>query len=92
MKELVEKMQCQPPTATGLVDRLLEKELVTRFNSSKDRRVVKVCLTEKGEKTVNNIRKKALTFLEEDLINFTKKEKQMMIKLLEKYCDLLENK
>jgi DNA-binding MarR family transcriptional regulator len=49
-------------TATGLVDRLVERELVSRENNPGDRRVVMCRLSEPGHQTVsriwNSVRKK----------------------------------
>lgn len=42
-------------TATGIVDRLVEQELVVREAQPKDRRVVLCHLSEKGEKLMNRV-------------------------------------
>ena len=39
-------------TATGVIDRLVEQEIVVRREDSSDRRVVLCCLTEKGQKLI----------------------------------------
>lgn len=48
--EIGEKMMVTVSNLTGIVDRLEEKGLVYRDRDSKDRRVVRVALTEKGMK------------------------------------------
>jgi DNA-binding MarR family transcriptional regulator len=50
--ELSEKMYLHPSTITGIVDRLEKKGYVVRDREEKDRRVVKVQLTAKGERLV----------------------------------------
>jgi len=50
--ELSEKMYLHPSTITGVVDRLEKKGYVVRDRGEKDRRVVKVQLTAKGERLV----------------------------------------
>jgi len=39
-------------TATGVIDRLVEQDIVVRREDSSDRRVVLCCLTEKGQKLI----------------------------------------
>jgi DNA-binding MarR family transcriptional regulator len=48
MSELSEALQLQPSTVTGLVDALVELELVERRDDPEDRRVVRAALTAKG--------------------------------------------
>ena len=45
-----EKMMVTVSNLTGIVDRLEEKGLVTRVRDSRDRRVVRVMMTDKGAK------------------------------------------
>jgi len=46
--ELGELMQISAPTASGLIDRLVEKGLITRFDDPDDRRVRRLRPTEDG--------------------------------------------
>ena len=48
--EIGEKMMVTVSNLTGIVDRLEEKGLVTRERDARDRRVVRVRLTDKGSK------------------------------------------
>jgi DNA-binding MarR family transcriptional regulator len=48
--EIGEKMMVTVSNLTGIVDRLEEKKLVSRQRDARDRRVVRVILTEKGTK------------------------------------------
>jgi MarR family transcriptional regulator, 2-MHQ and catechol-resistance regulon repressor len=48
--EIGEKMMVTVSNLTGIVDRLEEKQLVVRERDSRDRRVVRVTLTDKGLK------------------------------------------
>lgn len=50
--ELSKRMYLNPSTITGVVDRLEKKNCVLRDRSEKDRRIVKVQLTPKGNKLV----------------------------------------
>jgi DNA-binding MarR family transcriptional regulator len=50
MSELADALGLQPATVTGLVDGLVEEGLVERRDDPADRRIVRVALTEKGER------------------------------------------
>lgn len=50
MRELAENLRLHVSTMTGIVDKLIEKDFVNRERSDEDRRVVRVSLTEKGQK------------------------------------------
>lgn len=52
--EIGEKMMVTVSNLTGIVDRLEEKRLVVRERDARDRRVVRVTLTEKGMKVYKN--------------------------------------
>jgi DNA-binding MarR family transcriptional regulator len=52
--EIGEKMMVTVSNLTGIVDRLEEKRLVVRERDARDRRVVRVTLTDKGMKVYKN--------------------------------------
>src|SRR5436853_1089858 len=52
--EIGEKMMVTVSNLTGIVDRLEEKKLVVRERDARDRRVVRVTLTDKGLKVYRN--------------------------------------
>ena len=91
MKNIVNKMHRKPPTATGIIDRVVKKGLVRRYGSKKDRRVVNAELTEKGEKLVKEIHKKALSQLKEDIESFDNVEIDQLINLLNKFQSSVSN-
>ncbi len=84
MSDLVQRMHMSPPTATGIIDRLVKQCYVERFRSEEDRRIVKVRLTEKGQKLLEEVREVRLSILEADLKELTKDELEQLIKILEK--------
>lgn len=51
MSEIGRRLDITLSTATGIIDRLIEKKLVKRERNHGDRRVVRVLLTDKGRKT-----------------------------------------
>jgi DNA-binding MarR family transcriptional regulator len=50
--ELAKALATSPPTASGLVNRLADKGLVTRVEDDVDRRVRHIQLTEEGQETL----------------------------------------
>jgi len=52
--DIGEKMMVTVSNLTGIVDRLEEKKLVARERDARDRRVVRVMLTDKGSKVYRN--------------------------------------
>ncbi len=49
MSELAGELATAPNTTTGLITRMVERGIVKRRNSDKDRRVVEIALTAKGD-------------------------------------------
>ena len=60
---LAEDMRVTPPTVTGLVDRLVRMGLVRREEDSKDRRLVRNVLTERGEEVLGELEREGRAFL-----------------------------
>lgn len=59
MSEVGAILNIDKPTTSGIVDRLERKELVRRARDSADRRVVRICLTEKGRRLQGRLPKLA---------------------------------
>jgi DNA-binding MarR family transcriptional regulator len=55
MSEIAAGLNVTLPTATSLVDRLVEKDFISREDQADDRRVVLCKLSEKGQKAVAGI-------------------------------------
>lgn len=65
--ELCDRMFLACSTVSGLIDRLEKVELVKRYRDQKDRRVVRLTLTEKGLNCTETILDKRRKKLEDDL-------------------------
>jgi DNA-binding MarR family transcriptional regulator len=59
--ELASRLRCDKTNVTGLVDRLVRRELVRRRPDPEDRRVIKVGLTDQGTELVTRFRKSLST-------------------------------
>lgn len=84
MKQVSEMFHITMPTATVLVDKLVEMKLVSRKNDTKDRRVVYVGLTKKGNTLLESGMKKREENLHMMLDSITQEDKKSMIRILEK--------
>jgi DNA-binding MarR family transcriptional regulator len=55
MGQVAHVMHCDASNVTGIVDRLVVQELVSRHESARDRRTKTLRLTEKGTQVIVNI-------------------------------------
>jgi len=70
MRVLAESLDVSQASATGIVDRMEQRGLVTRQRDGEDRRVVKVALTDAGRAMVNSLaadRREKLTLVIDEL-------------------------
>ncbi|MCL5773484.1 MAG: MarR family transcriptional regulator [Firmicutes bacterium] len=84
MSRLAKGLGISLSMATVIIDQLLKKKLLTRERSTKDRRIVKVKLTEKGEKTASVCQKKKKEIIKRILTMLTENEQENFILILEK--------
>ena len=62
MNELAEQLAVSPPSASAMVDRLVEKGVINREHSTKDRRKVVVRISPEAEKIAEEIKSNILQF------------------------------
>lgn len=79
-----------PSTVVGIVDRLADKGLALRERSSKDRRLVGVCVTKAGEALIANAPSPLQETLAESLNNLPELEQVSITLALEKVVDMME--
>jgi DNA-binding MarR family transcriptional regulator len=63
MNNLAKHLRISPPATTGLIDRLIAQNLVTRRDDQRDRRIIWIELTSKGKGIINSIRKQKILAL-----------------------------
>lgn len=83
--ELSNKMYLACSTTTDLVDRMEKNELVERIKDTKDRRVVRIHLLDKGKKIIEEVIHQRRLYLEGILSNFSNEE----VDIIEKHLNLL---
>ncbi len=84
MSELSDGLSIGVSTATGIVDRLFEKGLVSRLRNHGDRRIVRVKLTKKGKQKAEEYQEQMKKAFERILAALSQKEQQMLILIMEK--------
>lgn len=82
MSELADQLAVSPPSASVLVDRLVEKGIFCREHSTTDRRKVVVRVSPEGEKIAEEITTQILRF-------FVVLVEQIGIDTAQKWCDVL---
>lgn len=92
MSEIAEQMMLAVSTLTAIIDNMVEKKLVSRERSEKDRRIVKVKLIEKGNEiyAVSEANKMRLSF---GILNSLEpQEQEILLSLFRKIADKIQNK
>jgi DNA-binding MarR family transcriptional regulator len=91
MGELSHTLEVPLSTATRLVDLLVKHDYVKRLSDPDDRRVVRVAMTETGIKIQRSMTAFLIDRLGQILSQFTPDERETMLKLVTKFCDLMES-
>lgn len=84
MRELAEELGVAVNTVTGIVDELEEMKLVSRQKSSKDRRIIRVELTDSGRSTFGEATNLTLRFMGNMLEALTEEEQEIFMVLFRK--------
>ena len=84
MRKLAEHLRLAVSTVTGIVDKLVNKNVVTRERVDEDRRIVQVKLTAKG-KEIYDVETENFMHLSEDMLKvLTDEEQDILLALLRK--------
>lgn len=84
LSELSERIRAQNSTVTGIIDRMVRENLVTRERSKEDRRVVYIRLTTKGKKLAEEIPIEPMEIFRGALETLTAGEVRDLVKILGK--------
>ena len=80
--EIAEIVFKDPPTLTRIIDLLCKKGLTRRIAHPDDRRRMKVCLTEKGEQLMQELRPQVKAFRKEGWNNLSADDLQQLKRIL----------
>ena len=81
-REIANRMINRLPDITRLIDRLKEKGLLKRRRLTKDRRVVRVSITQEGKELLDRLRKSVDNLHQKQFSQLTSDQKEMLNKLL----------
>ncbi len=81
LSELSDRIRAQNSTVTGIIDRMEREGLVERSRSKDDRRVVYICLTEKGSKIAREIGVEPMEILRAALVSLNQSETRELLKI-----------
>ena len=84
MKEIADNFCITCPSATAVIDRLVELENIRRISDAGDRRIVRLALTDKGKITLERGIKELSARIEKLLFNLTAEEKEELKTILNK--------
>lgn len=91
VSELAEEMFVTLSAITGLSDKLVKNEFISRERSEKDRRIVQLVITEKGEQLALKIEQQQKEKMDHIHDGFTEDELKVMKKMYEKLTHNLKN-
>ena len=92
MSDVAEYFRIELPSATSLLNKLVALQLVKRQQDEKDRRLVKVALTEKGDALLKKAMDEKITHIEHMLSYLSEAEQHEWLRLLEKLNERIEKK
>lgn len=90
MNELAKHLGVTRPAATGLVDRLIAQGLVSRQGDREDRRVVRVNLTPKGRRVLDNIWSQKRRMLQQVFGRISPADRAQYLGTLERVVEILD--
>jgi DNA-binding MarR family transcriptional regulator len=83
ISELSSRLYLAPSTITDLIDRMEKNLLVIRERGSKDRRIVKIQVQDKGHSLINEVISRRCSYLQTLLKDMSLEDKNKFISLLE---------
>ena len=87
MSELAEAAHQVSATMTGIIDRLVERELVERRRDPSDRRALRVSLTLQGTQLLTTIAQQKRAQLLHILETFSPHDRREMVRLMQRYLE-----
>ena len=84
LKEFSKEMQVSSPAASIMIDSVVVKGFVERVPDAVDRRVVRIRLSEKGKRIVNEVRGLIFSGMEKLSSALTAEERQQMLGIADK--------
>jgi len=90
MSQLAEYMNVPLNTATGIISRMEKRQLIVRKRSEQDKRIVTVCMSEKGSAQIQAVMKEFLFYAEKVFEAFSAEEIDLFMRMLQKVKTLMK--
>lgn len=90
MGDIAKNFSITMPTATSLIDKLIQSKLAKRENDNKDRRIVRISLTNEGEKILKEMTKQRKNKINKLLSYLSVSDKKELSKILNKLVEKTE--
>lgn len=84
MKDISEWLHITPPSVSTLIDVLVNKKLVKRMPSSKDRRTIHIVLSEESRELMHSMHKKKISIFKKMLSKLENEDQENLIRILNK--------
>jgi DNA-binding MarR family transcriptional regulator len=84
MKEVATLLNITPPSASVLVDKLVEMNMVKRIQSNEDRRTVEITLEDKAHNLFRSVHRKRMCMFKKTISGLDDKDKEDLIRILNK--------
>lgn len=88
--KLCKEMKVSAPSITGIVDRLVRTNYIKRIPDKKDRRVINLTLTEKGQKEIKVLRDRMCKRWKLILMELGPEDREVYLSLMKKILVILE--
>lgn len=90
MSMIAEYIHVPLNTATGIVGRMEKKNLIARYHSKDDKRVVKVVITDEGTRHIGSILKEIMRYVSVVMDRLSPEEIKMLFQTVNKIVEALE--
>jgi len=92
MSEIANHFKIELPSATSLINKLVEMNLVTRKADKEDRRLVRISLTKQGETLLSEGLRARAKHMEHILSFLSQADKKELLRIIQKLIQALEKK
>ena len=89
MHQLASFLRISRPAATGLINRLILQRLVRREEDAKDRRMVRIAITAKGRRVLENIWDQKRRMIVEVFGQISPSDRAQYLAILERVVDII---
>lgn len=89
MSTLARRMQVTKQYITALVDRMVEEGLATRRPDQGDRRIINLCITEAGDRTLQDVKARARQEIRTTLCHLAEADRRRLHRALQEQKEIL---